>query len=269
MVKNKDQEAVKKDQEVVQPGTAGSAPAGDNGAEGKEKSDLQKRIDQLTARARSAEEKSRMLEEELLSRAFTNQQPQGQSLPATSHESIFPEDDDYALDPEVKKAIDKRVEEGVQSAVKKLSFQQEFAKSEEKVFQKHKDMLGEDGSYNFDSAKVKKYVSIGRKYPQLKNMADGPTIAMRMMEAELEEDRLATERAQAFEEGQRQEANRQNKADKAFTGSSTTKKEPVKKVTLTDAERLIAKRMGITEEEYAANKAKKPILGAGEAVRKK
>lgn len=159
--------------------------------------------------------------------------------------------------------VDKDTEKRFRSIVKEEIGQKEFVMTfqanENKVFEKHADMVKPDGTYDYESPKVKKYVEIGRKHPKLRNMADGPTIAMRMMESELVDEKIATEKAKALEEGKIAENKRQTDTGRAFTGASTTEKPKDTKVKITDAEHRIAQRMRMTDEEYLNNKGRKAI----------
>ena len=250
-------EVVETEEQVpAQPATTDSTP--ETGEKG-EKSGVQKRIDQLTARSKSAEEelraskeKIRMLEE--------RQQLEFNHAPAQAPNLFNAEEEDFVLDPDTDKAITKKATAIARQLIDKEKFELSFLANERNVFSKHPDMLNEDGTYNLNSPKVKKYVSIGNKYPQLRNMVDGPIMAMRMMEAEDFESKISEEKTKAAEAAKMEEQTRQKTVEASSTGTSTTNKSaPAARANLTEKQKIIARKMGLSDEEYVKFSASKQI----------
>lgn len=130
----------------------------------------------------------------------------------------------------------------VEAIVESKEREKRFVDSEMRVFEQHPDALNEDGTFNMSSTFVQKYIEIGRRNPMLAAMENGPEMAAAMADKELGAD---------FTRGRVHEAQRQQQSINNFTTRSTTSVPPnVPEVQLTDTQKKIAKRMGMTEQEY-------------------
>ena len=256
-------EEVVQEQEVTQPDTTESTP------ETGEKSGVQKRIDQLTARAKSAEEEARANKEKL--RLLEEQQFMGRAAQPQAPNLFQAEaEDDFVLDPDTDRAITKKATAIAKQLIGQKEFELSFLANERSVFSKHPEMLNDDGTYNMSNAKVRKYVTIGQKYPQLKTMVDGPVVAMRMMEADDFETRVAEERVKAAEAAKVGELSRQKTINASSTGASTTSRSSGTPSTkLTEKQKIIARKMGLSDEEYMKFGGSKQIdVNSGAAKRR-
>jgi len=122
---------------------------------------------------------------------------------------------------------------------------QRFKDAEIRVFERHSEMLNEDGTWNMDHPFTQKYIEIGRRNPQLIYMENGPELAEAAAEKEL---------GLPYRQGRTDEARRQLKVENAHTGVSTTVPINSEPVQLEDSERKIARRTGMSDKEYAEYK---------------
>ena len=123
----------------------------------------------------------------------------------------------------------------------------EFKSVETEVLVRHPESINEDGTFNLGDPFCAKYIDIGRRNPWLATMKDGPMLAEALAEKEL---------GSSYDKGRTDEANRHTRAGNAETMASTTTKPAATNVKLSDKELHIAKRMNMTPEAYAAEKAK-------------
>lgn len=196
--------------------------------------EVQKRIDRMYAR----------LQEERKQRIAAEAQIRTAPKPPATEE----EDEDGGTTPPVPTLT----EADVEAVLDRKEREKKFVDSEIHVFEQHPDALNEDGSFNMSSPFVQKYIEVGRRNPMLAMMENGPEMAAAMADKEMGSD---------FKKGRVAEATRLGtQAVNTFTTSSTTAVPPnVPVVQLTDVQKKIAKRMGISETEYIVNQGSNQV----------
>jgi len=132
----------------------------------------------------------------------------------------------------------------VEAVLERKETEKKFMASEMRVFEQHTDALNEDGSFNMDSQFVKRYIEVGKKNPMLAIMENGPEMAAAMVDKELHLD---------YKKGRTDEATRSTQAANSFTTSSTTVVPPnIPTTQLSETQKKVARRMGMTDAEYIA-----------------
>jgi len=212
----------------------------------------QGRFDEIYGKWKSAEEEKALLQQE---------KDYYKSLQTTPKVETTKKEFDWESFQENPEAvIERKVEEKLRQR-ENLYVQQT---SREKVKERHPDLFNPDGSPNIASPKFKVYDQVVSENPEYLTLKKGPEFAMREMEERLrveEEKKSKVEEAEklrlAKEEGKKEEQKRSAEVKGAFTTSATAPKEEEKKVELSESEKRIASRMGMTHEAYAEAKAKK------------
>lgn len=100
------------------------------------------------------------------------------------------------------------------------------------------------------------------EFPWLLNAPEGPLAAMQMAEKRLDADKASKATREAQNAGAQGEAARQDatRASAALSSSGTGAPPPPSgKVQLSDAEKIVAARMGLDEATYAQFKGRKPV----------
>lgn len=225
-----------------------------------EKSRTQKRIDQLTAARRAAEEDARraneralQLEAQIRGRnvASPNQEPMVGEITASKWREWHDEDplaaNDYLLE--------LKANQKAQQIVSGIQVQSRHANAVEDVYKAHpelKDVMeGKKSPEEVPFWGV--YDEVAREMPDARFLAQGPYIVMKEAERRIKEREMADITRQATEQGATAEANRQVRVGAAHTLSSSAKP-PVSTIKLTPEEERIARKLGQSPEEYAANK---------------
>lgn len=138
----------------------------------------------------------------------------------------------------------------VEAILGRKELEKKFQGSETRVLERHPTALKDDGSFNMDDPFVKEYIEVGRKNPYLALMENGPELAESFVNQKLGID---------YKKGRVDEANRTTTVTNATTLSSTTSTPTVPSVPLTADEQTVAKKMGLTDAEYAKNKGRQPV----------
>jgi len=172
------------------------------------------------------------------------------------------------------KRVAKQLQQQMSQTQTSQQQQQEYNRiksdSNKKVWEKYPEVLAIDelamGGKVEEAQKLAKdtpiYKALGEVYeekPHLQYLADGAEIAL-----EIAERRLGivegTKKAKA--EGVKQEAARAANVEAASVlapaASAGASAQPAKAVNLTNDEKMVARKMGLTEEEYGANASRNP-----------
>jgi len=193
--------------------------------------EVQKRVDRMYARLQ--EERKKRLAAEAFTRQPTTttgeEEEEGETKPAST-----------------------LTEADVEAVLERKEVEKRFISSEVRVFEQHPDALNEDGSFNMSDIFVKKYIEIGRRNPMLAAMENGPELAAAMADKELGSD---------FKKGRTVEATRlANQGVSNFTTTSTTTVPPnISEVQLTEVQKKIARRMNMSDKEYADNQGSNKV----------
>jgi len=119
-----------------------------------------------------------------------------------------------------------------------------------KIMERHPDMYDINGRFNASSEKGKLWNEIAGKDPSILNVSNGAELVMKAMELELLEKKgKETPKAPVVDEN----ANR-----RTFVPSGGVPPPTNVKVEISDGEKRIARKMRLTDEEYAKFKAQKP-----------
>ena len=140
--------------------------------------------------------------------------------------------------------VDKRVEE----TLLRREAESQFKTAETQVLLRHPTALNDDGSFNMEDPFTKAYVEVGRQNRFLLTVPNGPEIAETMVEKQL---------GLNYKKGREDEAGQLTKAEEASTGVSTTKSSPQSNYNLSDAEKKVAHKSGMTEKQYFEYKSKR------------
>lgn len=224
-----------------------------------EKSRLQKRIDQLTAARRSAEEKARLAEERALQ---LESQIRGRVSPMQQQEQMVGEiskekwlewhaDDPYAANDYL---MELKATQKAQQVVSQIQIQSQHASTIDDVYKAHPELKEVmDGKKTpEESEEYRVYDEVAREMPDARFLAKGPWIVMKEMERRIAERKMVDREKQATEQGATAEANRQVRVGAAHTLSPSAKP-PVSTVKPTPEQERIARKLGMSPEEYAAN----------------
>lgn len=188
--------------------------------------EVQKRIDRMYARLQD-ERKKRVAAE---AQAKLSQRPRIESE----------DQEEEAEKPQITEAD---VQRAAEQAIERKEKEKRFMDSEVRVFKDHPTALTADGNFNMEDPWVKRYIEIGKQNPMLAMIENGPELAAAMVDKELGVD---------FKKGRITEAQRSSQADQSFTTSSTVMPAPAgAEVKLSEVEQKIARRMGMTNKEYA------------------
>lgn len=122
--------------------------------------------------------------------------------------------------------------------------EKKFKDNEITVLMRHPNAVTDDGTLNMEDSFARAYAEIGRNNPGLSYMIDGPILAEAAIEKKL--NKINPE----------QEKVHQAKVKGTHTAKSTVSVSATKIVQLTDVQRKVASRMGLTEQQYIEQKNK-------------
>ena len=222
-----------------------TVPAAQEPEKAKPSVPIQERINRMYARMKSAEEENKKLktQNELLQKnTATPQKP----AEATDYASW----DTEAVD--TKGMSQEDVQRIIKEQMAQQKLREEYEAAEREVLVRHPEAVNEDGTLNMEDPFMKKYIEVGRREAYLASLRTGPILAEAQAEREL---------GIHYKKGRVDEAQRltQQGVDN-FSATSTVGTPPVtSKVELNENERSIARKMGLSDEEYAHNKTSKQV----------
>jgi len=148
-----------------------------------------------------------------------------------------------------KETVKPMTEADIDAAIDRRERGRKMVESEIRVFERHPSALNDDGSFNMSDPFVQKYVEIGRLNPTLGVMDNGPELAEALADKQLGID---------YRKGRKDEAVRTTNPANSFTTSSTTTPPPASPATtLSAGEQKVARRMSMSDKEYADFKSNK------------
>lgn len=130
-----------------------------------------------------------------------------------------------------------------------------YIQNERAVLSRHVDGINPDGTVKRDHPWIKAYIQVGKENPQLLATPNGPLLAEAMADKMVNQPDKIKE--QSYNDGVQDEAARAVAANNARTGASTTSRPAPSKVELSPAHAAMAKRYGMSPEEwvkYSTNK---------------
>ena len=229
-----------------------------------EKSRYQARIDQLTAARRQAEERALQAETQLARQYQQYQAPvapggrPGQEVPMVGQMSkddwlIWHEEDPYAATEYVS---DLRADQKAKQIMSQMQTAGAYSSTVNEVYSNHpelKDVM--DGTKSPDEVPFwQVYDQVAREMPEAQQLAKGPLIVMREAERRMRDQEQAISQKQVAEQAAIQESERQARVGAGYTAGSSSRPPSAGTVKLSPDEERIARKMGISPEEYAANK---------------
>jgi len=250
--------------------TAGAGENQDKGATSSGGGIPQGRFDEIYAKWKTAEEEKqassdeadRLRQENVYYRNLASNPTE--SVPATQPQADVSWNEKWEQDPE--QAGKELARKEAQAVYQKQRQQEQFMNlkqsSVDKVKARHPDLFNSDGSVNRQSPKFKMYDQVARENPEYINLRKGPELAMREMEDRIASQVKADEGdkiQQAKREGALEENQRSASASASYTTSSTAPKDEVKEVSLSDNEKRIASKLGMSATDYASAKGKTRI----------
>jgi hypothetical protein len=156
------------------------------------------------------------------------------------------DEDGNPVEPEQKQITEADVQRAAEQAVDRKERDKRFLHSETQVFLEHPNALDTNGNFNMQDPWVRRYIEIGKQNPGLAVLENGPELAAAMVDKELGVD---------FKKGRVTEAHRAAQTDQSYTSTSTTAVPPTTGASpLNDAEKKVARRMNMTDSEYAASR---------------
>jgi YesN/AraC family two-component response regulator len=236
-------------------------PALDASAE--EKGRFQKRIDQLTAARRAAEERARLAEERV-ARLDTERLPTRETvLPGketrmvgqyTKEQWLEWHDEDPLAATEYVSEM--KAEAKAQHFINQMAATTNRAETINSVYKAHPELKEVmDGSKTADEVPFYQiYDEVAREMPEAQNMARGPLLVMREAERRVRDREIENKEKKIASDAALEENNRQSRVGAGYTlGSKSTGPTGIS-AKLTPEEDRIARKMGMTPEEYAKNK---------------
>jgi len=236
------------------------APAPDASLE--EKTRFQKRIDQLTAARRAAEEETRVYRERLSQveqqrvippgvRPGQQQRMVGQ-MAADDWQAWHDEDPIAAYE----YMADVRANVKAEQVIQQISRQANYSEARESVFKEHPELKEVmDGKKSPDEVPFwSVYDEVAREMPEASQMARGPYIVMKEAERRMKERTAEVRERQIAEDAAVQENQRQTRVGASHTLGSTGRPATPGSVKLSPEEEKIARKMGMTPEEYSSFK---------------
>ncbi len=241
-------------------------PAPDASAE--EKTRYQKRIDQLTAARRSAEERARIAEDALMRQQYQQtqyqsqpQQPQaapGQQERMIGQYSKSQWEEWYANDPLAANEylVDLKADQKAGQVISQLSNASQYTETINSVYKSHPELKEVmDGRKTPEEVPFwQVYDEVAREMPDAKQLAKGPYIVMKEAERRMKERDASAREKQIADQAAVNENTRQQRSDASYTMGAGSQRPPSTPVSLTPEEDRIARRMGLSPEEYAKNK---------------
>lgn len=205
------------------------------GTEEKTPVTVQQRIDRMYARLQKERSARLKAEQERDAAGY---------LGAEKHD-----DDDEAITPKVEKVG--LSEADVEAVLERKERDKRFKASETSVLARHPNALLEDGSFNMEDPFVKEYIDIGRNNPSLALMENGPELAEATVEKKL---------GITYKQGRVDEATTAAQAETSYISSSTVATPPVVgDIKLNPEQQHVARRMGMTDKQYAEHMSSKSV----------
>jgi hypothetical protein len=232
-------------------------------ASAEEKSRYQKRIDQLTAARRAAEERARLAEERM-ARLDTERIPIRETvLPGqetrmvgkyTKEQWLEWHDEDPLAATEYVSDI--KAEAKAQHYIGQIvatSNRTETINSVYKVHPELKEVM--DGTKLAEDVPFYQiYDEVAREMPEAQNMARGPLLVMKEAERRVRDREIEAKEKKIANDAALEENNRQSRVGAGYTLGSKSTSPSGTLAKLSPEEDRIARKMGMTPEEYAKNK---------------
>lgn len=228
-----------------------------------EKTRFQSRIDQLTAARRAAEERARLAEERLirLSQEKPTGVPGGRPGEEVKMVGQMTKDDWLTWHDEDPLAAteyvsDIRANQKAQQIMHQMQTAGEYSSVVNEVYKNHpelKDVMeGKKAPEEVPFWQV--YDEVAREMPDAQQIAKGPYIVMKEAERRMKERELAEKEKKIATNAAVEEQNRQVRVAGSHTLGSSPRPPSAGSVKLSDTEEKIARKMGMSPEEYAKNK---------------
>lgn len=241
-----------------------SAPTPD--ASEQEKSRYQQRIDQLTAARRAAEERSQIAEERV-ARMEQDRQTRTAEVPGqrpgekvqmvgkmTKDDWVnWHDEEPYAA---TEYVADLRATHKAQEIIGQMQTAGQYTDTINQVYTAHPELREVmDGRTPPESSPFwQVYDEVAREMPEAQQLAKGPLIVMREAERRVKERNLVDKEKQIADTAATAENDRQKRVGASFTTGNTSKpNSPVSKK-LTAEEDKVARKLGMSPEEYNANR---------------
>ena len=237
-------------------------PAPDASAE--EKGRYQKRIDQLTAARRAAEERARLAEERAASLETGRFNPTRETvLPGketrmvgqyTKEQWLEWHDEDPLAATEYVSEL--KAEAKAQHFIGQMAATTSRAETINSVYKSHPELKEVmDGSKTADEVPFYQiYDEVAREMPEAQNMARGPLLVMKEAERRVRDREIEAKEKKIANDAALEENNRQSRVGAGYTLGSKSTGPSGTLAKLTPEEDRIARKMGMTPEEYAKNK---------------
>jgi len=238
-------------------------PAPSPDASQDEKTRYQKRIDSLTAARRAAEERARLLEERLTvveqekSRSatdvpgFVKQEPMVGQMTRSQWENWHDEDPVAAYE----YIAEMKANQKAQQIIGQMQTVGAYTNTVNDVYKAHPELKEVmEGKKSPDEVPFwQVYDEVAREMPEAAQLARGPYIVMREAERRIKEKEMDENEKRIASEAAQEEANRQVRSNSSHTLRSVPRP-PQTNVKLSPDEERIARKMGMTPEEYSRNK---------------
>jgi len=236
-------------------------PAPDASAE--EKSRYQKRIDQLTASKYAAEERARLAEERI-ARLDTERTPR--------RETVLPGKETRMVGQYTKEQWEEWHDADPLAATEYVSEIKAEAKGQEfirniresssrmdtinNVYKTHPELKEVmEGTKTAEEVPFYQiYDEVAREMPEAQNMARGPLLVMKEAERRVRDREIESKEKKIANDAALEENNRQSRVGAGYTLGSKSTSPSGTLAKLTPEEDRIARKMGMTPEEYAKNK---------------
>ena len=249
-------------EEVVLPIEPVVVPAPDASAE--EKGRYQKRIDQLTAARRAAEERARLAEERIARLDTERVTPTRETvLPGketkmvgnyTKEQWLEWHDEDPLAATEYVSEI--KAEAKAQHFITQMAATTSRAETINSVYKYHPELKEVmDGTKSAEDVPFYQiYDEVAREMPEAQSMARGPLLVMKEAERRVRDREIEAKEKKIASDAAQNENERQSRVGAGYTlGSKSTSPSSIS-AKLTPEEDRIARKMGMTPEEYAKNK---------------
>lgn len=229
---------------------------------------FQKRIDQLTARAKAAEERAMAYEQRM---ASLEQTRGGAAAPTTPNRPAgyvkqelvgeLPRDqweEWHAEDPVAayQYMADIRADAKAQQIMHQLKTAGEYESTIGEVYKNHPELREVmEGRKSPEEAPFwNVYDEVAREMPDARYLAKGPLLVMREAERRMKERETADREKQIAADAAQQESDRQQRVGASHTLGAHATPPPKGTVKLSPDEERTARKMGISPEEYAKYK---------------
>lgn len=249
------------------PNAAAGAQNGENAQQPHEdKTRFQARIDQLTAARRAAEERARILEEQVreyeAAREARVNAPQpgmgvrpGQKVEMVGQMTREDWNEWHGEDPAaaIEYMADFKAEQKAKHVMSQIERATRVESTVNEVYKAHPElkevMEGKKRPEEVPFWGV--FDEVAREMPEAQHMARGPFLVMKEAERRIKERELAENERKIAEEAAAAENNRQQRVGASYTLGSQSSAPSSKTVKLNPEQERIARKMGLTPEEYA------------------